>query len=92
MVFVGGDIVTNDPSQPRVSALALRGNRVLAVGDDAAIRALVGPDTRVVELAGRTATPGLVDGHCHLYGLGSSMDSVALKALASEQAAAGTAA
>ncbi len=90
LVFVGGDIVTNDPSQPRVAALALRGNRVLAVGDDAAIRALVGPETRVVDLAGKTATPGLVDGHCHLYGLGSSMESVGLKGLASEQVAAET--
>ncbi len=90
LVFTGGDIVTNDPAMPRVQALALRGNRVLAVGDDAAMRALVGPETRVVELAGKSVTPGLVDGHCHLYGLGAAMESVSLKAMASEQAAAAT--
>ncbi|HUQ05057.1 MAG TPA: amidohydrolase [Kofleriaceae bacterium] len=85
---MGGDIVTNNPDQPRVTALALRGNRVLAVGDDAAVRALVGPETRVVELAGKTVTPGLVDGHCHLYGMGTAAEQVNLKGMASAQAAA----
>ncbi len=88
LIFVGGDVVTNNPEQPRVTGLALRGNRVLAVGDDAAVRALAGPDTRVVELAGRTVTPGLVDGHCHLYGMGTAAELVNLKGTASEQAAA----
>jgi predicted amidohydrolase YtcJ len=87
IVFVGGDIVTNNPDQPRVSGLALRGNRVLAVGDDATVRALAGPDTRVVELAGKTVTPGLVDGHCHLYGLGTAHEMVNLKGMESEKAA-----
>jgi hypothetical protein len=87
-VFVGGDIVTNDPDKPRVPALALRGNRVLAIGDDATMRALAGPDTRVVELGGKTVTPGLVDGHCHLYGMGTARDLVDLKGAESEQAAA----
>ena len=71
-MFVGGDIVTNDPDHPRVTALALRGNRVLAIGDDATVRSLAGPDTRVVELGGKSVTPGLVDGHCHLYGMGTA--------------------
>ncbi len=84
----GGDIVTNDPARPRVQALAVRGNRVLATGDDAEIRALAGEDTRVVDLGGRTVTPGLVDGHCHLYGLGAARESVNLKGQASEAAAA----
>lgn len=88
IVLVGGDIVTNNPDQQRVTALALRGNRVLAVGDDASVRALVGPETRVVELGGKTVTPGLVDGHCHLYGMGTANEQVNLKGLASEKAAA----
>ncbi len=88
MVLVGGDVITNDPARPRAQAIAVGGNRVLAVGDDADIRALVGPETRVIELAGRTVTAGLVDGHCHLYGLGSASEQVSLKGLGSEQAAA----
>ncbi|HVV82559.1 MAG TPA: amidohydrolase [Kofleriaceae bacterium] len=84
LVLVGGDVHTNDPARPRAQAVAVRGNRIVEVGDDAAVRALVGPDTRVVELAGRTVTAGLVDGHCHLYGLGSMNDKVALKGATSE--------
>ncbi len=84
MVLLGGEVITNDPARPRAQAIAIRGNRLLAVGDDAAVRALIGPDTRVVELQGRTVTAGLTDGHCHLYGLGSSSEKVALKGAASE--------
>ena len=87
-MLVGGDVVSHDPARSPAAALALRGNRVLAVGDDAQIRALVGAETRVIELAGRTVTPGLVDGHCHLYGLGTAAEQVSLRGLASEQAAA----
>ncbi len=84
LVLVGGEIYTNDPARPRAQAVAVRGDRIAVVGDDAAVRALIGPGTRVVELHGRTATAGLVDGHCHLYGLGMAKDKVALKGTASE--------
>lgn len=84
LVLVGGEVYTNDPARPRAEAVAVRGNRIVAVGDDAAVRALIGPETRVIELHGRTVTAGLVDGHCHLYGLGSARDKVALKGAASE--------
>ena len=84
LVLVGGEVYTNDPARPRAEAVAVRGNRIVAVGDDAAVRALIGPETRVIELHGRTVTAGLVDGHCHLYGLGMARDKVALKGAASE--------
>ena len=53
-------------------AVALWGGRVLATGPDAEIAPLIGPDTRVIDLRGRLATPGLIDAHLHLlpYGLG----------------------
>ena len=84
LVLVGGEIYTNDGERPRAQAVAVRGNRIVLVGDDAAVRALIGPDTRVIELGGRTVTAGLIDGHCHLYGLGAARDKVALKGAASE--------
>src|SRR5262245_31620284 len=61
VALVGGDIWTMDPRNPRASAVAWRGDQIVAVGDDAAIRALAGPSTRVIDLHGRSATPGLVD-------------------------------
>ncbi len=59
-----------------VEALAIWQGRVLAIGRDADIAALIGPETRVVDLMGRLATPGLNDSHLHLVSLGMTMDWV----------------
>lgn len=59
-----------------VEALALWQGRVLAAGPDAEIAALVGPGTRVIDLQGRLATPGLNDSHLHLISLGMTMNWV----------------
>ena len=64
-ILVGGKIVTLDEAGSIQEALAVRDGRVLATGGAAAIRALAGPDTRVIELAGRTVIPGLIDSHMH---------------------------
>lgn len=87
LVLTGGEVITNLPDRPRVTAVAVRGSRILAIGDAADMAALIGPDTRVVELGGRTVTVGLTDGHCHLYGLGVADEQVNLRGVASEQAA-----
>jgi predicted amidohydrolase YtcJ len=86
VVLVGGDVWTMDPAHPRAQAVAWRGDRVVAVGDDAAVRALAGPATRIIDLHGRSATPGLVDAHCHLYGLGADLENVSVRGLGSEAA------
>jgi predicted amidohydrolase YtcJ len=88
VVLVGGDIWTMDPQHPRVAAVAWRGDRILAAGDAAQVRALVGPATRVIDLHGRAATPGLIDAHCHLYSLGSDLEHVSVRELTSEAATA----
>lgn len=59
-----------------VEALALWGGKVLAAGKRAEIDALTGPKTRVIDLKGRLATPGLNDSHLHLISLGLVMDWV----------------
>ena len=84
VALVGGDVWTMDPAKPRVSAVAWRGDKVIALGDDAAVRAVIGPTTRVIELHGRAATPGLIDAHCHLYGLGADLEHVSVRDLGSE--------
>ncbi|MBI4509745.1 MAG: amidohydrolase, partial [Deltaproteobacteria bacterium] len=65
----------------RAQAVAVRGGRIEAVGTDEELRPFIGANTEVVELSGRAVTPGLVDGHCHLYGLGRSMEMLSLKGL-----------
>lgn len=77
LVLLGGRISTLslDPGTPaEVSALAVRSGRVLAAGDDDAVRAHVGPATRVVELGGRRVVPGLVDSHVHFMRAGRTWD------------------
>ncbi len=72
-VFENGTIYTGNPSQPRVSALALRGDRIAAAGAEA-LR-LAGPQTRRVDLKGAAVFPGLIDAHAHMRGLGGLLES-----------------
>ncbi len=72
LLLRGGRVHTLDPARPLAEAVAIRGNRVLAVGDAAELSRLAGPATRVVELAGRTVVPGFDDSHAHLLGIGFS--------------------
>ncbi|HET8724407.1 MAG TPA: amidohydrolase [Anaeromyxobacteraceae bacterium] len=65
VIFTGGRIVTLDPKDRVVQAVAVRDGRFVAVGTDADVRRLAGPSTRIVDLGGRTAVPGLIDAHCH---------------------------
>ena len=66
LILTGGKVVTLDGASRIANALAVRGERILAVGSDADIAALAGRDTRRVALGGRTVTPGLIDGHAHM--------------------------
>jgi predicted amidohydrolase YtcJ len=69
------------PVQPagRVEgSLAVRGGRIVYLGADAGADRLRGPQTRVIDLAGRAVTPGLIDAHSHLGGLGEALQEVDL--------------
>ena len=65
MLLVNGKIVTVDDRFTVAQALAISGDRILKVGTTAEIQALKGPQTRVIDLAGRTVIPGLIDNHAH---------------------------
>jgi hypothetical protein len=65
LVLRGGRVITVDKDWRVAQAVAIRDGRFLAVGDDAAIAAHIGPNTQVVELAGKTVVPGLIDSHLH---------------------------
>ena len=57
-------------------ALAVRGGRLVYVGEDAGVARFVGAGTEVRDLAGRAVTPGLIDAHSHLLGLGAALEQV----------------
>ncbi|MFN0177496.1 MAG: amidohydrolase [Gemmatimonadales bacterium] len=70
MVLHRGHIVTMNPAAPRAEAVAILGDRLLAVGTNQEILRLAGPSTRRVDLAGRTVVPGFIDAHSHPAGSG----------------------
>ncbi len=71
-VLVNGRIVTVDAQASVREALAIRGDRVVALGSSADIRRLAGDATRVIDLQGRTVIPGLIDSHMHAIRAGLS--------------------
>jgi predicted amidohydrolase YtcJ len=75
----GGTILTLDAERPRVDAVAIRDGVIVAVGDVEDVRRWMGPSTRTYDLEGGTATPGLVDAHAHLVGLGHALQQVDLR-------------
>jgi hypothetical protein len=80
-------VYTLDASRPKTSALAVRGDRILVVGEEAASRA--GPGTRRIDAHGLTIVPGFIDSHAHMLGLGESLEMLDLRgARSAEEAAA----
>jgi len=65
-VLINGRIVTLDPSRPAATALAIEGDRIVAVGSAADVKAWRSRRAQVVDLRGATVVPGLVDAHAHL--------------------------
>ncbi len=78
LVVTNGRIYTADGARPVVDAMAIRGGRVVFVGDRAGAKALTGAGTRVLDLQGRTVIPGMTDAHAHVTGLGLALRNVDL--------------
>jgi predicted amidohydrolase YtcJ len=72
LVLRNGKIVTLEQNAPEAQGLAARGGKIVAVGSNQAVDALVGPSTRVIDLQGRLAIPGFIEGHGHFTELGAS--------------------
>ncbi|MFF3492250.1 amidohydrolase [Streptomyces sp. NPDC002795] len=72
LVFTGGPVHTGSPARSRATTVAVRGERIVAVGHDE-VRELIGPRTEVVDLAGKLLVPGFQDAHAHPVGAGMEM-------------------
>ncbi len=70
VVFRNGNIYTVDPTCPRAEAVAISKGRFIYVGTNKSLKPYIGPKTKIVDLAGKTAVPGLTDSHYHLTGVG----------------------
>ena len=69
LVLIGGKIITLDPQQRVVTALAVQAEKIIAVGSDAQIEALVAAKTEVIRLHGLCVLPGFIESHCHAVGV-----------------------
>src|SRR4029453_2426651 len=70
IVFKNGNVYTANDKSPKAQAIAVKDDRVVFVGTNAAAQKYVGPNTRVVDLKGNTVLPGFTDSHQHLSGVG----------------------
>ncbi len=75
-VYINGNIYTMDEDQPNASALAVKGQQLIYVGNDTGAKVYVGSNTKIVDLKGKTVIPGLMEGHMHLPMLGENLMKV----------------
>ena len=68
LIILNGSLLTFDVATPKASALAIRGDKIMAVGNTDDIRGLAGAETKIIDAAGGTVMPGFIDSHVHLFG------------------------
>lgn len=78
LILFNAHVYTVDPDPPTAEAIAIRGDRIVAVGADVEIQKLAGSHTKQLDLGGKMVLPGFVDAHGHLLGLGQGLLSVDL--------------
>ena len=79
LVIRSAKIWTGDPDQPLASALAIRGERIVAVGDNALVSGLIGPETELIHSPAGLVIPGFIDSHVHMMSSGFELSSVQLR-------------
>ncbi|MEM9366642.1 MAG: amidohydrolase [Planctomycetota bacterium] len=72
LILFGGKITTMDPAQNELSAVAVAGKNIVAVGSDADVLALAQSQTKKIDLAGKRVIPGLIDSHTHIIRQGNN--------------------
>ena len=76
LVLHNARVITMDRRQPRAQAVAVRGERILAVGSDANVRSCADPQAEVIDCGGRALLPGFIDAHCHVLAYAASLLAV----------------
>jgi predicted amidohydrolase YtcJ len=87
LVLFNGKILTVDRNFSIHQALAIVGDRIMAVGNDDQMKTVAGPATRLIDLKGRTVIPGLMDNHLHGAGGGPGVDLSRARSMADVNAA-----
>jgi len=72
IVLRGAKVITLDAELPNATAVAVRGDKIVAVGSDESLTTWIGPNTRIIECRGRAVVPGFIEGHAHFMALGDA--------------------
>ena len=78
LIVTNARVLTMDPARPVAEAVAVQGNLIAAVGSKADIEGLKAKHTRIVDAGGGTVTPGLIEGHVHLFMGAAELDNLQL--------------
>lgn len=70
LVILGGKIYTVSDRTPVVEAVAVRGTKILFTGSESEVRSYIADKTKVIDLEGKMMTPGFIEGHAHIMGIG----------------------
>lgn len=84
LVLRHGTIYTADDAQPVAQAVAVQDGKIVYVGDDAGVEALIGAETQVIDLKGGVVFPGFVDAHAHFTGIGQREQTLSLQGINSK--------
>lgn len=79
LVVLSANVHTGSKSQPKAQAIAVSGNKIIAVGTDAQISSLIGSKTRQIDAGGKTIVAGFNDAHVHFSETGAQLSSVDLR-------------
>ena len=79
MVLINGNVATIEDSLTNVTAVAIKGDKILAVGSTEEIEKFIGDSTQVIDLKGKFVMPGFIESHAHFVGLGESLINIDLR-------------
>lgn len=82
LIIDNARVLTLDETQPRAEAIAIAGNRILAIGSSDDVLAHNGPETRMIDAQGGSVLPGFVESHIHIFSGGLQLESLSLEGLA----------
>lgn len=78
LIVTNGRVITMDDANPRAEAVAIKGNTIAAVGAKADIEGMKGKGTKVIDAAGKTVMPGLIESHVHIFMGAAELDNLDL--------------
>ncbi len=69
LILNNANVITCEPDKPDAGAIAIKGDRILMIGNDKEMGRVKGPDTRIIDCQRKTLIPGFNDAHCHIFSL-----------------------